>query len=105
MTPRPEHPVRFKTGDRVTVRRVDPPGHVRTPFYIRGHSGRIERYCGAFPNPEELAYHRPGLPAQPLYRVQFRQKDIWPDYAGPDGDTIDIEIYQHWLEPAGEQAR
>lgn len=94
------HPPQFKAGDRVTVLHVDVPGHVRTPWYIRGHTGRIERYCGAFPNPEELAYGRSGLPAQPLYRVQFKQKEIWPDYAGPAHDTIDIEIYQHWLLPA-----
>ena len=96
------HAPRFKTGDTVRVRRVDVPGHVRTPWYIRGHAGTIERYCGAFPNPEELAYGRDGLPAQPLYRVQFRQKDVWPGYTGPASDTIDIEIYQHWLEPAGD---
>jgi len=93
-------PARFGVGDRVAVRRAAPPGHVRTPWYIRGHAGIIERLCGAFANPEELAYNRPGLPAQPLYRVRFRQRDIWPDYRGRDTDTIEIEIYQHWLEPA-----
>ncbi len=93
-------PARFQPGDRVTVRRADPPGHLRTPFYARGASGVIERICGAFANPEELAFNRPGLPAQPLYRVRFRQTDLWPDYDGPARDSIDIEIYQHWLEPA-----
>jgi nitrile hydratase len=91
-------PPRFTPGDRVRVRRASPPGHVRTPWYIRGHEGYVERLCGAFPNPEELAYNRDGLPAQPLYRVRFRQREIWPDYAGPAHDTIDVEIYQHWLE-------
>jgi len=94
-------PARFRAGDRVGVRRADPPGHLRTPWYIRGHVGVIERLCGAFPNPEELAFNRPGLPAQPLYRVRFRQRDVWPDYRGPQHDTIEIEIYQHWLEPTG----
>jgi nitrile hydratase len=93
-------PPRFRAGDRVAVRRVHPPGHIRTPYYIRGHVGVIERLCGAFPNPEELAYARPGLPAQPLYRVRFRQCQVWPDYGGPAEDTLEIEIYQHWLEPA-----
>ena len=77
-----------------------PLGHVRTPFYIRGKTGTIERYCGSFPNPEELAQMRSGLPAQPLYRVRFLQKNVWPDYAGPAGDVLEVEIYQHWLEPA-----
>ena len=64
------------------MREAYPIGHVRTPYYIRGKHGVIERLCGAFPNPEELAYARPGLPAQPLYRVRFLQRDVWPDYAG-----------------------
>jgi nitrile hydratase len=93
-------PARFAPGQRVKVRRADVPGHLRTPWYIRGHVGTIERLCGAFANPEELAYNRPGRPAQPLYRVRFRQRDIWPDYHGTPQDTIEIEIYQHWLEPA-----
>jgi nitrile hydratase subunit beta len=91
---------RFQVGDRVRVRWAEPIGHVRTPWYIRGHSGVIERFCGAFANPEELAYGRSGLPLQPLYRVRFRQADVWPDYVGNSEDKIEIEIYQHWLEPA-----
>jgi nitrile hydratase len=89
---------RFNPGDRVRVREMFPLGHVRTPWYIRGCSGVVERLCGAYANPEELAYHRSGLPAQPLYRVRFLQRDIWPDYAGSATDTVDLEIYQHWLE-------
>lgn len=88
----------FGPGDLVRVREAYPIGHVRTPYYIRGKSGVIERLCGAYPNPEELAYARPGLPRQPLYRVRFRQRDVWQDYRGKDDDTVDIEIYQHWLQ-------
>ena len=91
---------RFRPGDQVRVRSAYPPGHVRTPFYIRGHNGVIERLCGSYPNPEELAYARPGLPAQPLYRVRFLQREVWPDYAGRPEDTVDVEIYQQWLEAA-----
>ena len=90
---------RFETGDRVTVREAYPIGHVRTPYYIRGMSGVIERFCGAYANPEELAYARSGLPKQPLYRVRFRQADVWHGYSGKDDDTVDLELYQHWLEP------
>ena len=39
-------------------------------------------------------------PARSLYRVRFRQADIWPDYAGPPADSVEVEIYEHWLEPA-----
>ena len=92
-------PVRFRPGDRVTVRRADPPGHIRAPSYIRGKPGVIERLCGMFGNPEELAYNRTGAPL-PLYRVRFAQHVVWPDYRGGAGDSVDVEIYEHWLEPA-----
>jgi hypothetical protein len=91
---------RFRPGDRVRVRRADVPGHIRTPWYIRGHAGVIERLCGAYPNPEELAYARSGLPVRPLYRVRFVQTQVWPGYTGGPADSIDLEIYEHWLEPA-----
>jgi nitrile hydratase beta subunit-like protein len=90
---------RFRAGDPVRVRFADPPGHIRTPWYIRGHAGVVERICGSFGNPEELAFNRPGTPREPLYRVRFRQSEIWTDYRGPATDTVDIEIFQHWLEP------
>jgi len=89
---------RFQPGDRVTVRNTAPLGHIRTPFYIRGHSGTIERLCGRFPNPEELAQMRDGLPALPLYRVRFLQREVWPDYRGSADDVLEVEIFQHWLE-------
>jgi nitrile hydratase subunit beta len=94
---------RFNVGEVVRVREMFSPGHIRTPWYVRGQRGTIERLCGVFGNPEELAYARPGTPRQPLYRVRFRQKDLWPDYAGGNNDTIEIEIYQHWLVAATEQ--
>src|SRR5690606_7365444 len=91
---------RFKAGDRVVVREGWPPGHVRTPAYLRGRRGVVLRIFGAFPNPEELAYGKPGLPPRTNYWVQFTMHEIW----GGDGqygpaDTIAAEIYEHWLEP------
>jgi hypothetical protein len=91
---------RFSPGEKVRVRKAFPPGHIRTPYYIRGHVGEIERICGAFPNPEELAQMRSGLPPQTLYRVRFRQKEVWPDYSGNPADVLEVEIFQHWLEKA-----
>ena len=96
-TPAPGH--RFNVGDRVVVKRAFPPGHRRTPYYIRGKEGVIERVCGAFRNPEELAYGFDGEPRKVLYRVRFPQQHVWPHYRGPARDIIEMEIYEHWLEP------
>jgi nitrile hydratase len=97
---------RFNVGDAVVVKRAFPPGHRRTPYYIRGKQGVIERICGAFPNPEELAYGFDGEPRKVLYRVRFAQNHVWEDYSGPTHDVIEMEIFEHWLEPApGAAAR
>jgi len=89
---------RFAPGDRVRVARREVAGHVRTPRYIRGKSGVIERVCGAFRNPERLAYGEWDGPALPLYRVRFALHDVWPSVEAPH-DTLDVELYENWLEP------
>ena len=93
-------PVRFRLGDRVSVRGGLPPHHIRTPAYIQGKTGRVKTLCGVFRNPESLAYGGLGLPKQPLYRVEFEQTEVWESYRGPAIDKVLIDIYQHWLEPA-----
>lgn len=91
---------RFRPGDRVTVLDLGKPGHVRIPWFVRHKTGVVERHCGAYPNPEDLAYGRPGLPPVDLYRVHFAQAELWSGYAGPAYDTLEIEVYEHWLAPA-----
>ena len=94
----------FAVGERVRVRSATPPGHIRTPFYIRGHRGEIERVCDEFGNPEELAFGRRDGDLVRLYRVRFALNDVWPDYGGAAADTIEIELYEHWLEPEEGEA-
>jgi len=90
----------FNAGDRVRVREAFPPGHIRTPVYIRGKEGVVTRPFGRFRNPETLAIGRDGYPEKMLYEVRFLQKDLWPDYRGSDADTLLLDIYEHWLERA-----
>ncbi len=89
---------RFHPGEAVRVIDKASAGHVRTPRYIRGKCGVVERICGEFRRPEESAYGRYGGGRERLYRVRFAQHEVWPDYAGPAEDTLDVEIYEHWLE-------
>ena len=90
---------KFAPGAAVRVRMAFPVGHNRTPSYIRGKRGIVERICGAFRKPEELAYGRPGE-REALYRVRFSLPEVWAGYAGAVNDTIDVELYEHWLEQA-----
>ena len=89
----------FEPGEAVRVREDFPPGHIRTPVFIRGKCGVITRDFGEFDNPEITTYQLEG-PQKALYEVRFRQIDVWPDYAGSHSDTLDIDIFEHWLEPA-----
>jgi nitrile hydratase len=84
-------------GDLVRVRDDHPPGHIRTPVYARGKVGRVTRCFGPFGNPELLAYRLTG-PKEELYEVRFLQRDLWDDYAGSDKDSVDLDLYRHWLE-------
>jgi hypothetical protein len=98
--PAPAAP-RFPPGSRVRVRDAWPerrgPCHIRTPHYLRGRIGTVERVLGRFPNPEDLAFARPA-PKRALYHVLFEQPPIWDE--GRAGDEVLVEIFEHWLEPA-----
>jgi len=90
---------RFRSGDRVRVRFEDRPGHIRTPWYVRGKSGWVERVYGDFHNPESLAYGGDGLPTRTLYLVAFNQADVFGAAEAPK-DKVLVDIYEHWLDPA-----
>jgi len=95
---------KYAPGDRVEILDIGKPGHVRTPTYVRRKFGIIERYCGDFVNPEDKAYGVWESAPIALYRVRLMQTDLWPDYTGAPNDVLELEIYDHWLAPAGEEA-
>lgn len=84
---------------RVRVHNRWPPGHIRTPAYLRGKVGEVERDIGPFGNPELNAYRQP-LEKHNLVRVRFTMAEVWGDAAENPNDVIEAEIYSHWLEPA-----
>ena len=89
---------KYAPGDRVRVLGHFPPAHVRTPWYCRGKPGEVERICGRYRNPEQLAYGNRDAEQQVLYRIRFESRVLWPDYDGNERDRVEIEIYEHWLE-------
>ncbi|WP_255466017.1 SH3-like domain-containing protein [Roseococcus sp. SYP-B2431] len=92
---------RFSAGQAVRVKDSKPEQvarlHLRTPHYARGRIGRVERVLGTFPNPEDIAFNRPAEP-RVLYHVLFDQPPVWGE--GQQGDTLLIELFEHWLEEA-----
>lgn len=87
---------RFAPGDRVTIRKGPPEAHCRVPDYLRGRHGEVAEIVGLYRNPSLMAFHKPGLPMLPLYRIRFQQSDLWDTPSGPD--TLMADIYEHWLE-------
>ena len=89
--------VKLGRGDTVRVLAFDPPGHVRTPWYLRGKNGVVERRLGPARNPEQLAY---GLTSRDveLMRVRFKMREIWGESCECPEDTLDAEVFSHWLE-------
>lgn len=85
----------YRAGQRVRVAARPHEGHHRTPGYVKGKTGRVERVHASFTNPETRAYGMDGLPKQPLYLVGFAQHDVRPDARSHTNDRI---IFEHWLE-------
>ena len=106
MTPSPKSPKPlFKRGQAVRVDARKAVGHCRTPWYLRDKTGVIAEVHGAYHDPERLAYHKPGLPEQVLYKVRFLQSEIWPRYKGPSTDHLEADIYEYWLAPDTKETR
>lgn len=91
-------PYYFK-GQRVRIADRTPPVHHRVPSYAKGRVGIVERVCGMHPQPEKCIRGE-GKPWQRIYRVCIPQTDLWADYDGSDGDQLEIEVFEHWLEAA-----
>lgn len=94
----------FAVGQTVRVRELGKPGHVRIPAYVRGRTGTVVQVCGLFLNPEDLAVGNAGGRVVTCYRVEFRQTDLWADYADDPGDTLVTEVYEHWMRNVAEMA-
>ena len=89
----------FSVGQRVRIDDRTPPVHHRVPGYAKGQVGVIERVCGLHGEPEKFIRGN-GEPKQRIYRVRIPQTELWPDYDGTSDDKLEIEIFEHWLEPA-----
>jgi hypothetical protein len=90
--------VSYRVGQRVRIADRPHEGHHRTPGYLKGKTGIVERAHRSFTNPETRAYGSDGLPELPLYLVGFEQRDVWTDYDGPTGDRVYADVFEHWLE-------
>jgi nitrile hydratase beta subunit len=94
----PGRDARFKAGDPVRAKNINPPGHTRLPRYARGHVGVVEavRGCHVFP---DSAATGAGENPQWLYTVVFAGRELWGEHADPTL-TVSVEAFEPYLEPA-----
>jgi len=89
---------RFKTGQRVRARNINPVTHTRLPRYTRGKVGTIERDYGVF-DFEDTASQQLGQNPQHVYSVRFTARELWGEQA-PPRDSVYVDMWADYLEPA-----
>jgi nitrile hydratase len=89
---------RFRPGQRVRARNINPPGHTREPRYVRGKLGIIDRDHGVFVFPDTNA-HFLGEKPQHVYSVRFAARELWGADAAPQ-DGVYVDLWDDHLEPA-----
>ena len=89
---------RFKAGDPVRTKNLNPTGHTRLPRYARDKVGVIDRDHGVFILPDEHAKSGTKVPSH-CYAVRFEGRELWGPDAGPR-DAVFVDCFEPYLEPA-----
>jgi nitrile hydratase subunit beta len=93
--PNPVAP-RFRAGDHVTVRTMNPETHTRLPRYARGKRGVVVRDHGVFVFPDTAAHHL-GEKPQHVYTVRFTACELW-GLSAPERDTLCLDLWDDYLD-------
>lgn len=89
---------KFKEGDMVVVKNINPPTHTRLPRYVRDKLGCIDRDHGVFVFPDTSA-HGKGEKPQHCYSVYFSAQEVWGSKASRN-DSIYVDLWDDYLVPA-----
>jgi nitrile hydratase beta subunit len=89
---------KFRVGQNVRARNINPPTHTRLPRYARGKSGVVLRDHGVFVFPDTNALFL-GEKPQHLYSVRFAARELWGEQAKPK-DSVYLDMWDDYLELA-----
>lgn len=89
-------PARFKAGERVRCKLMNPATHTRLPRYARGRVGVVETVRGVFAFPDSNAHDR-GEDPRWCYTLRFSARDLWGDDADPT-TSVAIDAWEPYLE-------
>lgn len=87
---------RFRPGQRVRARNLNPTGHTRLPRYVRGKTGSVDRVHGVFVFPDTNA-HFQGESPQHVYSVRFEAQELWGETA-TSRDSVYVDLWEAYLE-------
>jgi nitrile hydratase subunit beta len=93
---------RFAVGDRVVTKNLNASTHHRLPSYVKAKPGVIAAIPGAFTLNDSLA-HGSGESPTHVYTVGFSAADLWGEAAEAPGDTVYVDLFETYLEPATER--
>jgi nitrile hydratase beta subunit len=100
--PRAKNPrAKFRAGQRVRARNINPAGHTRLPRYVRGKTGVIRGDRGVYIFPDTSAHHA-GEARQHVYNVAFTAQEVFGP-AAHARDQIVIDLWEDYLESAGSK--
>lgn len=91
-------PARFRTGQSVRTKNINPTGHTRLPRYARDKVGTVQRDHGVFVFPDTNAQFL-GENPQHLYSVRFAARELWGDGAAPR-DAVYLDLWDDYLNDA-----
>lgn len=93
-------PPAFEAGQAVRARNMHPRTYDRLPTYVKGRRGVVAAHCGSFPHPTDQAEGRPDDPGAHCYCVRFEATELWGPSAEHPGDSVCIDLFENYLEPA-----
>jgi nitrile hydratase beta subunit len=89
---------RFKAGQHVRAKNINPTGHTRLPRYARGKAGRIHLDHGVYNFPDSNAQGL-GIKRQHVYSVRFAARELWGNQASSH-DSVYLDMWDDYLEHA-----
>jgi len=87
---------RFKVGQRVRARNLNPAGHTRLPRYARGKMGVVGIDHGVYTFADTNA-HFQGEKRQHVYSVRFSARELWGEHASPR-DSVHLDLFEDYIE-------
>lgn len=96
--PETEGRARWRSGDGVRAKNVNPRGHIRLPRYARGKTGVVVRVGRPRLLPD-LNAELKGRVWQHVYTVTFASTELWGEQGRPD-ESVSLDLWEEYLEDA-----